>query len=556
MSVAEIFIVASEANDQACRIPERSFQDRYIALLLFAGACVYLQFFRSYTTLHSDEGIVLEGAQRILRGQVLYRDFFSFYTPGSYYWTALLLKLFGNSILTARMALVTYGGVFAALGYLLARRVCSRGASALAVGLAGVVSLPYSFYVQHSWDSSLLSLLTIYCAVRVLETRKFAWTFAAATFTALAVLFEHSKGAGLALGLTLGFGMLAATNRVRFTAKQLLMLVFGFAWPFVVTFLYFGSQHAIGAMLAQWLWPLQHYSTVNRVNYGYLHLSAAQWNALHGGSWLWRAFAYFVISPAVAVAVLPFLTLAVLVWHSSRLRSGDQRVPYYVVVGAALLGLWLPVVVLRPDVAHLIYLTPLFAVTGSWILDARHIPLKIFRAGKPVLIWYLLGSFAAFGLALLLNAVTAKNTLETRRGVLHSSEKDTVIPYVMAHIAAGGMLFVYPYEPLYYYLTDTTNPTSLDFLQAGMHTSEQAQRVLEELQSRQAPVAVFTPSFRDFVGVSWPNTPLSVVAAKDPVAEYLVHSYRLCQLLSSGPQVYWYMVRRPQACPEGAQFGR
>src|SRR5262245_25935877 len=131
MNLAESFIIAPEANDQAYRIPERSFQDWYIALLLFAGMCLYLQLFRSYTTLHSDEGIVLEGAARILRGNVPYRDFFSFYTPGSYYWTALLLKLFGNSILTARTALVIYGGLFAATGYLLARRVCSQGTSTL-----------------------------------------------------------------------------------------------------------------------------------------------------------------------------------------------------------------------------------------------------------------------------------------------------------------------------------------------------------------------------------------------------------------------------------------
>jgi hypothetical protein len=40
-----------------------------------------------------DEGIILQGAERILRGQVPYRDFFSFFTPGSYYLLALLFKI-------------------------------------------------------------------------------------------------------------------------------------------------------------------------------------------------------------------------------------------------------------------------------------------------------------------------------------------------------------------------------------------------------------------------------------------------------------------------------
>ena len=60
--------------------------------------------------MEPDEGIVLEGAQRILRGEVLYRDFFSYFTPGSYYFLALLFKVFGSSFLVARTALVFFGG--------------------------------------------------------------------------------------------------------------------------------------------------------------------------------------------------------------------------------------------------------------------------------------------------------------------------------------------------------------------------------------------------------------------------------------------------------------
>src|SRR5579864_1137484 len=79
------------------------------ALLIAVGAFVYLFPFLRYTSLNADEGIVLQGAQRILEGQVLYKDFFSFYTPGAYYWTALLFRLFGNSILVPRFTLLIYG---------------------------------------------------------------------------------------------------------------------------------------------------------------------------------------------------------------------------------------------------------------------------------------------------------------------------------------------------------------------------------------------------------------------------------------------------------------
>ena len=79
----------------------------------------YLWLFRRYTSMEPDEGIVLQGAQRILRGEVLYRDFFSFFTPGSYYFLALLFKVFGSSFLVARSALVFFGGIYSAIAYLL-----------------------------------------------------------------------------------------------------------------------------------------------------------------------------------------------------------------------------------------------------------------------------------------------------------------------------------------------------------------------------------------------------------------------------------------------------
>jgi len=79
---------------------------------------------------------------------------------------------------------------------------------------------------------------------------------------------------------------------------------------------------------------------------------------------------------------------------------------------------------------------------------------------------------------------------------------------------------------------------------------------LQELEQDKTAVAVFTPSFRDFIAVSWPNTPLSVVATKDPVADYLTENYHVCQILNSGPPVYWYMLRKHRPCPDHSQFAR
>src|SRR6266700_2472172 len=76
--------------------------ERVTVTLLFAFSLAYLCIFRHYSSLEPDEGIVLRGAERILAGEVPYRDFFSFYTPGSFYLVAFLFRVFGDSFAVAR----------------------------------------------------------------------------------------------------------------------------------------------------------------------------------------------------------------------------------------------------------------------------------------------------------------------------------------------------------------------------------------------------------------------------------------------------------------------
>ena len=115
---------ASEVRDA---LPSPSGRDRLLPVLLFVVSFAYLASFHHYSSLEPDEGIVLRGAERILRGEVPYRDFFSFYTPGSFYLVALLFRFLGDSLVVARMSLAVAGAACSVITYLLARRVCSRG---------------------------------------------------------------------------------------------------------------------------------------------------------------------------------------------------------------------------------------------------------------------------------------------------------------------------------------------------------------------------------------------------------------------------------------------
>src|SRR6266536_3575501 len=120
---------------------------RWIPFLVFLFSAAYLCLFLRYSSLEPDEGIILMGAERVLHGQVPYRDFFSFYTPGSFYLLAFWFKLFGDSFLAARASLTVVAALCTVLLYLLSLRVSSRSVAILVASLSFFAVFPYRFLV-------------------------------------------------------------------------------------------------------------------------------------------------------------------------------------------------------------------------------------------------------------------------------------------------------------------------------------------------------------------------------------------------------------------------
>jgi len=544
-----------KASSRSLARPELDRNDRAIAAAIFTLTLAYLWIFRHYTSMEPDEGIVLQGAQRILRGEVLYRDFFSYFTPGSYYFLALLFKLFGSSFLVARTALVFFGGVYSTIAFLLARRVCSRASAILLAAVVTLTTLPYRFEVLHNWDSTLCACLAVYCSVRWLESPRWTWAFATGSLASLTCLFEQSKGAGLVLGLGVGLTAIAFLDRQRSCLNRATSagITAGMAWPLLLTIIYFGSQHSLSLMLADWFWPLHHYSLANHVPYGYQNWSDATRHLLFGsGPLLQRAITILALSPCFLVPVLPLAAFVLLFYRLVQMRRkrGPPAVAaHYVLVCSALSGLLLSVVAGRADIIHLVYLMPLFALVLGWMMDGRDIPGQLFKKIRPVFITCVLGAFMMFAAPMLFRVLNARERIQTRRGIVQVPARDTVIEYIQSHISAGDNILVYPYLPLYYYLTDTASPTRYEYFQPGMHTPQQAQEMLAELTASRVPVVLFDSSFWEKIPTSWPGTPLSAIV-RDPLADYIQREYHMCKILNSPDDwKFLFMVRKDLACP-------
>jgi 4-amino-4-deoxy-L-arabinose transferase-like glycosyltransferase len=543
------------ASEPANWVPEAQPSERRIALVVFVLTCAYLFLFRRYTAMDPDEGIVLQGAQRILQGEVLYRDFFSFFTPGSYYFLAFLFKIFGSSIVVGRTSLVFAGGTFSVVTYLLARRVCARWSALLVAGIVTMSCLPFRFLVLHNWDSTLWGCLALYCAVRLLESSHWTWALGVGSFASLTFLFEQSKGAGLVLGL--GGGLLALTlmdrQRPLCRGASLAALVVGLLWPMLVTAIYFTSMHSVIPMLADWFWPVQHYSLANRVPYGYQAWSDSTRHLLFGsGSWGVRMITIVAISPCFLIPALPLVAVALLFYWIPQLRrqrTSQPKCAYYVLMNAALSGLLFSVVIVRADIIHFMYLGPLFFLALAWIIDGRDIPGRVFQKLRPLLNVYFVIAFLAMSMALFFRTVRAPYKVETRRGIVTMPGADNVVETVQAETAPGEKILVYPYLPLYYYLTGTFSPTRYEYFQPGMHTTQQSREMLSQFASRRVRVVLFEASFAGKIPTSWPATPSTAIAS-DALADYILQNYQSCKVLKS--PMNWrflFMLRKDLVCP-------
>jgi hypothetical protein len=541
-------------SDDGYLIPESVALERWTALLLFVLTCLFLCIFLNYTSLNGDEGIILQGAQRVADGQVLYRDFFSFYTPGSYYFIALLFKLFGSSMLVARAELVFCGGAFSVFTYLLARRVCSRWSALLGVYAIAMTCLPFRFLITH-WDSTLLCYLSLYFAVLWIETGSLGWAFATGSFAGITAIFEQSAGLGVVLGLACGFALLAARDRANPALRigLLTVAIVGFVWPWIATFTYFGMMHGLRDMMIDCLWPLSHYSVTNSVPYGFV-VTSATGSELWAGGWIARAVLLFALGPLLTIPLLPIVGAGVFFWSCVRRWPGEcnQKRAYWLLVSALLTGLLISTLLTkRADFTHLVYLAPLFYLVLPWVLDGLHLKSRLWQGSVPVIVLYVFLSSMTFGIAMLSAPLRAHHKIKTVRGNIRTDDGERSLEYVQARVKPGQKMLVYPYEPLYYYLTGTVSPSRFDFLQLGMHTSDQFQESLRALAMDRTAIVLFETSVAEKLVWTSPDTPLQLMASRDPVQDFIFAHYRSCAAPMTNQ--YWrflFMVRKDLSCPQ------
>ncbi len=167
-------------------------------------------FLRSVTRF-GDDGVLLHGADRVLRGERLYLDFFEFLPPGGFLLTAGWLGTTGISLASARVLAILLVIGIACFAYLVCHKV-SRSAAASAITSLAWVVMSQGLWTQlnHHWFTTLFCVVVLWALLAWIEKpHRHRWLVVAGLAGGMANMVTPTRGA-----LTLVAGV-AAFNGIR-----------------------------------------------------------------------------------------------------------------------------------------------------------------------------------------------------------------------------------------------------------------------------------------------------------------------------------------------------
>jgi hypothetical protein len=230
------------------------------------------------------------GAERVLRGEIPYRDFWTMYAPGHFYLLAFLFRIFGTHILVETLASSLVCAAAATLCYWIAFNVVGRriAASACAAIFAAAMFNTGYFKSLGSYPPAIfLILATLNLMALYYKTEKLRFLMAAGLATGAAIAFKHDVGGYTAIAVIAGivvFGFLfpsATAHRERSALLKITLYGAGLAavvLPLVVYFALLAGRDALQDLI---VFPLTDFRFARPEHYpGLLELN------IHGRSFL------------------------------------------------------------------------------------------------------------------------------------------------------------------------------------------------------------------------------------------------------------------------------
>ncbi|MFN0072123.1 MAG: ArnT family glycosyltransferase [Chloroflexota bacterium] len=202
-----------------------------------------------------DEGYFLEQASRILRGQVVYRDFDTYYTPAAVYLHALTFWVTGEqSVIPVRLILAVVRTLLAVFMYVLARPLASPPIAIIPVLVVLTVDpVPVMWEPHPGTYANLTALIVLWSMALFLERKELWWLGVAGVFSGITFAFKQNIGV-FAVFSVCGFLALHQRPRVPFWVLALCRVAVAIGIALAFTGLLWSSLN--GLYLVVFLVPL------------------------------------------------------------------------------------------------------------------------------------------------------------------------------------------------------------------------------------------------------------------------------------------------------------
>lgn len=177
-------------------------------IVLLIAAAIYGSIYSRELSIPTGIGANLVPSERVLKGEVPYRDFYKIQTPGILLLNAGLFKYWGTSLITSLRGVLVFKVLTVCMVFIIARLV-APSIAALVSTLLALVWLPPGgpFRPAPIQYEMLFMLAAIYFALRWLDSRKAVWMLAAGIAVGFVAVFKQNVGAyaAIALGLSVIF---------------------------------------------------------------------------------------------------------------------------------------------------------------------------------------------------------------------------------------------------------------------------------------------------------------------------------------------------------------
>jgi hypothetical protein len=523
----------SSVNGASCAEQEgiikatRLFDRRTLLFLLAATLYLYgFLFIPPFTPiLYNGDGLVLLGdAQRMWNGEVMYRDFFQFSTPGTALVDFTLFKIFGLRSWIPNLALLLLGLALAWLGVVVAKKVM-RPSLALFPSTLFLVGVYRNLLdATHHW----YSLLTAMAAIAVLIDRRTPARIAVAGFfCGLTACFTQARG--LAIVLALGVFLWWESRRQEGGWRELLKKQGWLLSGFLPTIVGVNARFVWKAGLARFLWCTvvfglkYHHKQVDENSFWVItnDLPRFAWHF----SILFRIAAWLLID-----VIVPFIPLLFFGYYWR--RSGHKPKENWERPMLLAIACFLMVLSVAPAPASI--RTASCSLPGIlllvWFLDS---PRKLCRAAVAA---------ATAGILLLLPHAVARvqsvsrEVFSTPRGLLAVEDPISQEQYswILGHVHVSEYLYEMGAPWLYYYL-DLRNPTPLPLLtNCGYTPPEQVDEAIEGLERHQARYVLWSPSWAESIE-PWEAPADNHLA---PLRDYMRRHYRMIKVFDNSEEVW------------------